>query len=134
MTKLVDIQGIGPAFEAKLKAGGTNTVEELLDQGATPEGRKMLAEKSKISEKLIIRWVNYADLFRIKGVAGQNAELLEAAGVDTVVELARRNANSLAKMLAKTNAQKHCVDKVPDQAQVTRWIEEAKTLPRKVNY
>lgn len=134
MTKLTDIEGIGAAFEAKLQAAGATTVEDLLEQGGTPEGRKMLAEKSGLSDKLILRWVNHADLFRIKGIAGQYAELLEAAGVDTVVELSRRNAENLTKQLENANAAKKRVDTVPAVAQVKRWIEEAKTLPRKVSY
>ena len=85
MTKLVDIEGIGPAYEAKFKTAGVTTVEDLLEQGATPQARKALAEKSGVAEQLVLRWVNHADLFRIKGVAGQYAELLEAAGVDSVV-------------------------------------------------
>ncbi len=134
MTKLIEIQGIGPAFEAKLKAAGTTTLEDFLDQGATPEGRKMLAEKAGVSPKLIMRWINHADLFRIKGVAGQYAELLEAAGVDTIVELARRNSENLAKQMAKANEQKKCTDTVPTANQVKGWIEQAKALPRKVSY
>lgn len=134
MTKLIDIEGIGPAYEAKLKAGGTTTVEDLLEKGGTPEGRKAIAEASGVSHELILRWVNHADLFRIKGVAGQHAELLEASGVDTVVELSRRNAENLAKAMAKANAEKKRVDVVPTAAQVQAWVEEAKTLPRKVQY
>ncbi len=134
MTKLIEIEGIGPAFEAKLKAGGARTVEKLLEKGATPEGRKLLAQKAGVSYKRILRWVNHADLYRIHGIGRQYAELLEAAGVDTVVELAGRNAENLVQKLEASNAEKNCVDKVPELAQFTQWIEEAKTLPRKVSY
>ncbi len=134
MTKLIDIEGIGPAYADKMKAAGVDTVEELLEKGGTPQGREALAEQSGISPKQILRWVNHADLFRIKGVAGQYAELLEAAGVDTVVELARRNAENLAKQMAKANEEKKCTDTPPSAKQVERWIEEAKTLPRMVSY
>jgi predicted flap endonuclease-1-like 5' DNA nuclease len=134
MTKLIDIEGIGPAYEAKFKAAGVKTVEDLLDQGGSPEGRKMIAEKSGVGDHLVLRWVNHADLFRIKGVAGQYADLLEAAGVDTVVELSRRNAENLTKRLEAANKEKKRVDAVPSADQVKRWIEEAKALPRKVSY
>lgn len=134
MTNLIDIEGIGPAYEAKLKAGGTTTVEDLLEKGGTPEGRKAIAEATGVGDELILRWVNHADLFRIKGVAGQYAELLEAAGVDTVVELSRRNAENLAKAMAKANVEKKRVDEVPTTARIQGWIEEAKKLPRKVQY
>ncbi|QLG88265.1 DUF4332 domain-containing protein [Chitinibacter bivalviorum] len=134
MTAIVDIEGVGEAYAAKLKDAGVNTVEALLEKGNTPKGRDALAEATGISGKLILKWVNHADLFRIKGVAGQFAELLEAAGVDTVAELARRNAANLADALAKTNEEKKLAGTTPSLAQVEKWIAEAKDLPRGVEY
>ncbi len=134
MTKVIDIEGIGPVYADKLQKAGVQTVEALLEQGYSPAGRKKLVETTGISDKLILKWVNHADLFRIKGVAGQYAELLEKAGVDTVVELSRRKAENLHQKMAEMNTQFNLVDKVPDQTIVAKWIEEAKTLPRKVTY
>lgn len=134
MTQLIDIDGIGAVSAGKLKTAGVTSVEELLEQGGTPEGRKMLAEKSGLSPKRLLRWVNHADLYRLRGVARQYAELLEASGVDTVVELSHRNAGNLVKQLDAANKKKNLVDLVPSLAQVERWIAEAKTLPRKVTY
>lgn len=81
-----------------------------------------------------MKWVNHADLFRINGVAGQYAELLQASGVDTVVELGQRNASNLAAKMADVNAEKNLTNRVPSEAEVDRWTEEAKTLPRHVSY
>lgn len=134
MTKVSEIEGIGPAYAEKLKKAGVQTVEALLESGSTPAGRKQLAETTGISEKLVLKWVNHSDLFRIHGVAGQYAELLEKAGVDSVVELSRRKAENLAKKMAEVNAQFNLTDAVPDQENVTKWIEEAKQLPRKISY
>ncbi|WP_047391447.1 MULTISPECIES: DUF4332 domain-containing protein [Chitinibacter] len=134
MTAIIDIEGIGESYAAKLQAAGVSTVEALLEQGRTPKGRDTLAETTGISGKLILKWVNHADLFRIKGVAGQFAELLEAAGVDTVAELARRNAANLADALAATNAEKKLAGSTPSLTQVEKWIAEAKELPRGVEY
>jgi len=132
--KLTSIQGIAAATEAKLKAVGVKGVDELLEQGATPKGREDLAAKSGVSPGQILKFVNYADLFRIKGIAGQNAELLQAAGVDTVAELAKRNATNLAAKLKEVNDTKKLTGKVPTEKQVGEWIEAAKTLPKKVTY
>lgn len=96
MTSVVDIEGVGESYAGKLSAAGLKSTEALLGEGATPAGRKAIAEKTGISEHLILKWVNHADLFRIDGVAGQFAELLEASGVDTVVELGHRDAANLA--------------------------------------
>ncbi|MFQ5571072.1 MAG: DUF4332 domain-containing protein, partial [Rhodothermales bacterium] len=90
MAKLSTIEGIGPALEEKLKNAGVGSVEKLLEAGRTPQGRKQLASDSGIDGKRILRFVNHADLMRIKGIGGEYSELLEAAGVDTVLELARR--------------------------------------------
>ncbi len=134
MTKLAEIEGIGPVYEGKLAKAGVATVEALLDVGCTPAGRKKLAEATGISGKRILRWVNHADLYRIKGVARQYAELLEKAGVDTVVELSGRKAENLVQKMIQVNKQYNLVNNVPELGQVAAWIAEANTLPRKVTY
>lgn len=134
MTKIVDIEGVGPAFAAKLTEAGVPSVEKLLEAGAHPAGRKALEEKTGIRHDLILKWVNHADLFRIKGVGSEYSELLEAAGVDTVTELGHRKAENLFAAMTKTNAEKKLVRKLPTEKQVAAWIEEAKTLPKKVTY
>lgn len=134
MTKIEDIEGIGPAYAAKLQEAGVNTVEALLEEGGAPAGRKDLAEKIGINPALILEWVNHADLYRIHGVGSEYADLLEAAGVDTVVELAQRNPENLHKTLEAKNAEKEIVRKLPTAKQVADWVAEAKNLPRKVTY
>jgi predicted flap endonuclease-1-like 5' DNA nuclease len=134
MTKLITIEGIGPVYEQKLQEAGVKTVEALLERGATPQGRKELAEGTGIGDERILDWVNRADLFRIKGVAEEYSDLLEAAGVDTVVELSRRNAENLYAKLTEVNAEKELVRRLPTLSQVGNWIEQAKELPRKINY
>jgi predicted flap endonuclease-1-like 5' DNA nuclease len=133
-TKLTAIQGIGEATEAKLNAAGINNVNDLLTEGATPKGREEMAARSGLSAAQILKFVNYADLFRVKGIAGQTAELLEAAGVNTVAELAQRNASNLQVKLQEVNDAKKLTGKVPSEKQVAAWIEEAKTLPKRVTY
>jgi predicted flap endonuclease-1-like 5' DNA nuclease len=134
MTALVDIEGIGDAYAAKLKSAGVTSVEGLLEAGATPKGRKDLAEKSGISGVLVLRGVNHADLYRIKGIGSEYSELLEASGVDTVVELAKRKPENLSAKMVEVNAEKKLVRKLPTEAQVAGWVEQAKALPRVVNY
>jgi predicted flap endonuclease-1-like 5' DNA nuclease len=132
--KLSEIEGIGPVNAGKLSKAGVTSVENLLEVGSTPKGRKELAEKSGASDKQILEWVNRADLFRVKGVGSEYGDLLEAAGVDTVVELASRNAGNLTKKMAEVNDAKKLVRQLPSEKQVAAWIEFAKTLPRVVQY
>lgn len=134
MSSLLSVEGIGEKFAAKLKEAGVTSTDVLLQKGSTPKGRKELAEQTGISEKLILEWVNHVDLFRIKGVGEEYADLLEEAGVDTVVELAQRNAENLYNKLVEVNAAKKLVRKMPVQHQVEDWIKQAKSLPRVVTY
>jgi predicted flap endonuclease-1-like 5' DNA nuclease len=134
MTNLADISGIAGTYAQKLHAAGVPTVEALLEKGATPAGREEIAEASGIGHTQILTWVNHADLFRIRGVAGEYAELLEASGVDTVVELAQRNPEHLTEKMGQVNQQKSLVRLLPTEEQVAAWIKEAKALPRAVTH
>ena len=134
MTKLAYVEGIGEVYAGKLVAAGVPTTEALLEQGLTPQGRQAVAEKSGISPNLILEWVNHVDLYRIKGVGQEYADLLEAAGVDTVPELAQRNPQNLYEKLVEVNWQKELVRRLPSAGQVADWVEQAKRLPRKLTY
>lgn len=134
MTKLETIEGIGGTYAKKLRKAGIATTEALLGQGATPKGRKEIAQKTGIGDALVLKWVNRADLFRIKGIGEEYADLLEAAGVDTVPELARRNAENLHRKIVEVNEAKKLVRQVPAQSQVSNWIGQAKNLPRVMTY
>jgi predicted flap endonuclease-1-like 5' DNA nuclease len=134
MAKIIDVEGIGKVYAEKLKVAGLSTVEALLKMGASPHGRKEIEEKTGINHKLILEWVNLADLFRIQGIGEEYSDLLEEAGVDTVVELAQRNAENLHQNLVEINQQKKLVRQVPGLSQVTKWVEQAKILPRVVTY
>lgn len=134
MASLKTIEGIGEGSAAKLLAAGMATTEALLTRGATPEGREQIAEQTGIDVKTILEWVNRADLFRIKGVAEEYSDLLENSGVDTVPELAQRNPTNLLVKMTAVNAEKNLVRRLPTQAEVNRWVEHAKVLPRKVSY
>lgn len=132
--KLHEIEGIGQAYAEKLSQAGLATTEHLLEKGGTRHGRAEISTSSGISEHLILKWVNHADLFRIKGVAGQFAELLEAAGVDTVKEFRNRVPENLHQKLEAVNTEKKLAGRVPSLAELTAMINEAKTLDPKVNY
>lgn len=134
MTAILEVEGIGEAYAKKLLKIGIKTVEKLLAEGATPKGRKGIADKTGIAESLVLEWVNHVDLFRIKGVASEYSDLLEEAGVDTVVELGNRNPANLYKMMLETNQKKDLVRKMPTEAQVKNWVDQAKKLPRVVSY
>ncbi len=131
---LAEIEGIGPVYAERLRTHGFKTTDDLLLAGAGPQGRDDLAADTDISGTLILRWVNQADLFRIKGIGGEYAELLEATGVDTVPELARRRADNLTRQMAEVNGEKKLVRRVPTEAQAAAWIEAARSLPRVVTY
>lgn len=129
-----NIEGIGSVYSEKLNSVYIYSVRDLLEAGKTREGRIDIADKTGISNKLILRWVNLADLFRIEGVGNEYSQLLESVGVDTVVELARRNPSNLYNKIVQENILKNLVKTVPSQEMITNWIQEAKKLPRKISY
>lgn len=132
--KIIDIEGVGDVYAEKLQAAGINKVSELLEKCAAPKGRKELAEATGISEKLILKWTNHADLFRINGVGPQFAELLEATGVDTVKEFRHRVAENLQPKLVEVNEQKNLCNRVPAVSEVQKMIDQAKELEPKMTY
>jgi predicted flap endonuclease-1-like 5' DNA nuclease len=134
MSDVIEVEGIGEAYAAKLKKAGITTTDALLKVGSTPAGRKNLAQKSGISSKVLLRWINHVDLFRVNGIQKQYAELLEAAGVDTIPELAQRDPAHLHPTLAKINEKRSLVRKLPALDQVADWVSQAKKLPRVITY
>ena len=134
MASILEIEGIGEVYRGKLVAYGIKTVEALLKQGATPSGRKAVADGTGISSGLILEWVNHADLWRIKGVSEEYSDLLEEAGVDTVVELAQRNPENLYMKMKEVNMEKKLVRRLPSEKQVIDWVAQAKRLPRAISY
>jgi hypothetical protein len=131
---IADMRAIGPFYAGKLKAVGIRSTRKLLERTRTPRDRKQLAETAAIPPENILRWAKIADLMRIRGVAEDYAELLGAAGADTVRELARRNAARLVARMAELNANKKIVDLLPSEKRVTRWIDEAKALEPMITY
>lgn len=132
--KIIDIEGVGEVYAPKLLEAGIKTPEELLEACLTPAARAKLTEKTGISAKLILKWANHADLFRINGVGPQYAELLEAAGVDTVKELKHRVPANLTAKMAEVNKARHLAQRDPSEKEVAKWIEEAGKLEDKITY
>ncbi len=134
MTKLSEIEGIGDVYQQKLNDADISSIEHLLTSCGAKKERAALAEKSGISEKLILEWVNRADLCRIKGVSTQYSDLLECAGVDSVPELAQRNAENLHEKLHAINEEKNLCRRAPSLSEVQDWVAQAKELPRAVSH
>jgi len=134
MATLEKIEGIGPKYGAQLARMGIKTTQALLKRGAEPRGRKEIEEASGIGHALVLEWVNLADLFRIKGVGEEYSDLLEEAGVDTVVELSNRRADNLYQKIMEINKVKKLVRRPPSEGMVADWIAQAKKLPRIVKY
>lgn len=134
MIKLTDIEGIGVTFSKMLLDAGIDSQKTLLEVCATRRGRENLAKKTQIHLKLILKWTNQADLARISGIGGEYGELLERAGVDSVIELAQRNPESLHAIMAETNERLSLVRHVPGLHQIKDWVAQAKSLPKVVSH
>jgi predicted flap endonuclease-1-like 5' DNA nuclease len=133
--KIEEIEGIGPAYAAKLTAAGIKTTDDLLMAAASRAGRVKVEEATGITGKLLLEWVNHADLMRINGVGSEYSDLLEAAGVDSPAELAQRNAANLARTFSELDAARpNTVRRVPSEKVIAGWIEQAKGLPKVVEH
>lgn len=133
--KIEEIEGIGPAYAAKLAAAGVTTTDGLLERGANPSGRTTLESATGIDHALLLEWVNHADLMRIKGVGSEYSDLLEAAGVDSLAELAQRNAANLATTFQEVDAARpNIVRRVPTESEIQSWIDQSKALPKVVEH
>ncbi|BCR05633.1 ferredoxin [Desulfuromonas versatilis] len=132
MPNLTEIEGIGASYAEKLKAAGVRNIAGLLEKGCSAKGRKQLADTTGLSASQILKWVNCADLFRIKGIGQEYADLLEASGVDSVPELAQRKAENLHVKMAEVNERKKLVRQLPTMDRVQDWIAQAKNLPKLV--
>jgi predicted flap endonuclease-1-like 5' DNA nuclease len=133
--KIEDVEGIGPAFAEKLTAAGVATTDALLERGGTSTGRDRLSEATGISERLILEWVNHADLMRIEGVGSEYADLLEAAGVDSCAELAQRNAANLATTFQEVDAARpNWIRQIPGETTIAGWIEQASHMDKVVSH
>ncbi|MBR9978623.1 MAG: DUF4332 domain-containing protein [Bacteroidetes bacterium] len=129
-----DIEGIGPTFGEKFRTAGVKDTDDLLTGARTAQMRKALADQTGLPEAKILKFANLADLYRVSGIGSEYSELLEASGVDTVPELAQRNPANLAQKMTEVNGQKNLTRRVPTEAEVTKWVEHAKTLPRMLEY
>ncbi len=134
MAHITKIEGIGEAYAEKLATAGIGSTDTLLATAADRKGRETLAAATGISETLLLKWVNQADLQRVKGVGEEYGELLERAGVDSVPELAQRNAANLTAKMAEVNAAQHLVRALPSESVVATWIESAKQLGKVVSH
>ncbi len=134
MPKVIEVEGIGKKYAQLLEGINLRTTGALLKAGATRKGRKEIADKIKVSEKLVLEWVNRVDLFRIKGVGEQYSDLLEFAGVDSVPELSKRRADNLHEKMVETNASKKLVRQLPSEKMIAGWIDQAKSLPKVVSH
>jgi predicted flap endonuclease-1-like 5' DNA nuclease len=132
--KVVDVEGIGPTYAAKLEKAGVKTTDGLLAAGAKPKGRAELEKATGISAAKILEWVNRVDLYRLDGVGSEYSDLLEAVGVDSPTELAHRVPANLAAKMAEVNAAKKIVRRVPTEKVVAGWVEQAKKLPKVVEH
>ncbi len=132
--RIIEIEGIGPAYAAKLQEAGIKTTDALLKRCGDRKGRKKTADAVGLSEHQLLKWANLADLMRINGIGPQFSELLEAAGVDTIKELRNRKPDNLTDKLAEVHKAKKLTRAKPARSQVERWIEAAKKLDPTISH
>ena len=126
--KIEQIEGIGPHFGARLVAAGVHTSDDLLNRTATAEGRQQLAIATGLSTMQLTTWRHQADLMRVSGIGSEYGQLLEAAGIETVRELAQRKPENIVNLLDRVNEQKQLTRQVPPLKTVSKWVERARRM------
>ncbi|HET20134.1 MAG TPA: DUF4332 domain-containing protein [Chromatiales bacterium] len=129
-----ELRGMKDELAAHLAEMAIRDSAQLLEAATTPARRKDLAEAAGVDTRVILELANRADLSRIKGVAGVFSDLLEAAGVDTVKELATRRADNLHARIVEVNAAEQRAARLPTLEDVQGWIDQAKALDPKIQY
>ena len=132
--KINEIEGIGAKYAERLQTAGIKTTDDLLKACGSRKGRDDMAGQTGFSASQLLKWANMADLMRISGIGEEYSELLEAAGVDTVKELATRKADNLAAKMAEVNAAKKLTRALPAASQVQKWIDQAKTMDPAISH
>lgn len=132
--KIEEIEGVGPAYAQKLAGAHIATTDDLLQHCCAPAGRKRIAEATGISESLLLKWSNHADLMRVSGIGPQFAELLEAAGVDTIKELRTRNAENLAVKMREANDAKKLAKTAPSASVIEKWIQQSSGMEPRITH
>jgi nucleotidyltransferase/DNA polymerase involved in DNA repair len=128
MARIDEVAGVGQKDATKLRKAGVKTSGGLIDLAATRRGRTELSSKTGIPPRELQAWVHHADLLRVKGVGGEYAELLVAAGVETVRDLRRRNPTALVAKILSMNGSDKVVKRLPTESMVTGWIDSAKSV------
>jgi predicted flap endonuclease-1-like 5' DNA nuclease len=134
MTQLAKVEGIGESNCKKLKKANISTTEELLKQGACAKGRREIVKQTNVNSKMLLRWINRIDLYRIKGIGQKYADLLEKAGVDTVLELSKRNPQNFYEKIKEVNFEEEVTQNLPVPKKLENWVKQAKSLPRIITY
>jgi predicted flap endonuclease-1-like 5' DNA nuclease len=128
MARIDQVAGIGLKEATKLRKAGIRTSKALLETAASRKDRGDLATALGLDQKDLQQWVNHADLLRVRGVGAEYAELLVAAGVDTLRDLRRRNPTALLAKIIGLNGQARVVRRLPTEAMVDGWIEVSKEI------
>ena len=134
MASVSKMKGMTADLFGKMKAKGLANSDKFLAAAKTTMNRADLAKAMGVSHTAILELANRADLARVKGIGEVFSNLLENAGVDTVKEMAKRVPENLHAKLVQINVDKKMAGRTPTLAQVTNWIEQAKALPRMLEY
>lgn len=132
--KIIEIKGVGPSYSEKLESLNIKTTYDLLKKCTTPQDRRKISKKSKISETIILKWVNMIDLLRIKGIGVEISEFMEYLGTDTINKLANSDPEILFQKMKDLNNNKNIIKRTPTLRKVENWISQAKEIPRIVKY
>ncbi|TFF69099.1 MAG: DUF4332 domain-containing protein [Promethearchaeota archaeon] len=125
--KLTEIIGLEEKHAKLLASAGIREIEDLL--ALSYYQIKQLARSIGVSVKTLDTWQEHADLMRVEGITPEVANALNLIGIDSVKELAYRNAkNSLERLKNLKGDNPNVLGKLPTIKKVEEWIKGAKNM------
>ncbi len=126
--RLSEISGVLHTHITNLATMGINDTDDLLTQCGTPNGRERIKHATKIPVEDLMRWAKRAELMRISGMGNEQATLLVASGVDTLMELRRRVPTDHHDKLEGEKETLFIVKSRPSANTIRDWVVSAKQL------
>ena len=122
---LSDVSLVSEVAQTRLAESGVTNTRGLLEALLTPSLRAAMLPMLELSAAETLALARQLELLQLEGVGPKASQLLIAAGVTSVADLAKREPASLLAPLAVANDARAIAGVNPSIEHVTQWVEAA---------